>query len=101
MLGVWAWGQSGTSVEDQGSLEFASDYGAQRVRFKIYVLWDRKGSTPSTTTCNSTPTIFTVCPYITALKSTNWYRRLSARRGAAEHLILTSVKGVHFVTTFI
>jgi hypothetical protein len=43
-LKVKVWGPSGTSANEQGSLELTSDYGAHRARFKAYVHRDRKGS---------------------------------------------------------
>ena len=38
VLGAGVWGQSETSVKDQGSHDLASEYGAQRTDFKAYVL---------------------------------------------------------------
>jgi len=34
MLGASVWGQSGTSLKDQGFHDLASEYGAQRTSFK-------------------------------------------------------------------
>jgi len=48
MLGASVWGQSGTSVRDQGSDDLVSEYGAQRASFKAKVHWDRKASNPFT-----------------------------------------------------
>jgi len=42
------WGQSGTSVQEQGSHDLASDCGAQGARLKVWVYRDRKGSDPIT-----------------------------------------------------
>ena len=49
MSGAWVWGQSGTSMKDQGSHYLASEYGAERACFKAKVHWDRKDSNPITT----------------------------------------------------
>jgi len=40
-------GPSRTSVKEQGSLDLASHYAAQRVRFKALVYRDCKGSNPN------------------------------------------------------
>jgi hypothetical protein len=34
ILRIYTWESSGTSVKEQGTPKFASDYGAQRARFK-------------------------------------------------------------------
>lgn len=46
MLQVDVWGQSGTSVKEQGSHDLASDCGAKRMHPKAYVHRDQKDSNP-------------------------------------------------------
>ena len=48
MLGVWVWGQYGTSVKVLDSHDLVSAYGVQKTYFKTYVHCDWKGLNPIT-----------------------------------------------------